>query len=63
MEDAHGMLAGEWRIGAVGEAGRDNRRVSRVIEYAGVRAMPGTMPQPQQSPAQAPRQEATPQAS
>ena len=46
MEDAHGMPAGEGRVGAVGEAGRDNRRVPLVIDYAGVCAMPGTMPQP-----------------
>lgn len=63
MEDAHGMPADEGHVGAVGEAGHDSHRVSRVIEYAGVRARPGAMPQPQQTPQQAPQQEATPQAS
>ena len=44
-------------------AGRDNRRVSLVIDYGGARAMPGSMPQPQPQPTpeQAPQQEATPQ--
>lgn len=42
-------------------AGRDNRRVSLVIDYGGARAMPGTMPQPQLTPEQAPQQKATPQ--
>jgi hypothetical protein len=61
MEHAHGLPAGKGRVGAAGEAGRDNRRVSLVIDYAGVRAMPGTMPQPRQTPEQGPQQEAMPQ--
>lgn len=59
-EDTHDLPAGKGRIGAMRAAGRDNRRVSLVIDYAGARAMPGTMPQPQPTPEQAP-QEATPQ--
>jgi len=62
MEDADGLRlpAGEGRVGAMGEAGRDNRRLSLVIDYAGVRAMPSTMSQLRQTPEQAPQQE-TPQ--
>ncbi|WP_157475102.1 hypothetical protein [Lysobacter sp. Root494] len=45
MED-DGLPAGDGRGGALGEAGRDNRHVSLVIDYADMRAMPGTMPQP-----------------
>ncbi|GAB3095430.1 OmpA family protein [Lysobacter terrae] len=47
------------RPGAVGEAGRDNRRVSLVIDYAGAQAMPAAapmeQPQPQPQPEQAPQ--------
>ena len=61
MEDAHDLPAGKGRIGAMGAAGRENRRASLVIDGGGARAVPGTMPQPEQTPEQAPQQEATPQ--
>ena len=62
-EDTHDRPAGKGRIDAMRAAGRDNRRVSLVIDYGGARAMPGSMPQPQPQPTpeQAPQQEATPQ--
>ena len=43
------------RPGAVGDAGRDNRRVSLVIDYAGAQAMPAPQPMEQPQPAPQPQ--------